>query len=35
MVDSKILGRDELQRLAERVATARKAAPSRKKEGKP
>jgi hypothetical protein len=35
MVDSKILGRDELQRLAERVATARKAAPARKKEGKP
>jgi BlaI family transcriptional regulator, penicillinase repressor len=35
MVDSKILSRDELQRLAERVATARKAAPARKKEGKP
>jgi predicted transcriptional regulator len=35
MVDSKILGRDELQRLAERVADARKAAPARKKEGKP
>ena len=35
MVDSKILGREELQRLAERVATARKAAPARKKEGKP
>jgi BlaI family penicillinase repressor len=35
MVDSKILGRDELQRLAERVATARKEAPARKKEGKP
>jgi BlaI family transcriptional regulator, penicillinase repressor len=35
MVDSKILDRDELQRLAERVANARKAAPARKKEGKP
>jgi BlaI family penicillinase repressor len=34
MVDSKILGRDELQRLAERVATARQAAPVRKKEAK-
>ncbi len=34
MVDSKILGRDELQRLAERVATARQAAPARKKEAK-
>jgi BlaI family transcriptional regulator, penicillinase repressor len=34
MVDSKILGRDELQRLAERVAEARKMAAPRKKEGK-
>jgi BlaI family penicillinase repressor len=34
MVDSKILGRDELQRLAERVVTARQAAPVRKKEAK-
>jgi BlaI family transcriptional regulator, penicillinase repressor len=32
MVDSKILGRDELQRLAERIAAAKKAAP--KKEAK-
>ena len=32
MVDSKILGREELQRLAERIATARKAAPATKKE---
>jgi BlaI family transcriptional regulator, penicillinase repressor len=34
MVDSKILGHDELQRLAERVTAARKMAPARKKEGK-
>ena len=34
MVDSKILDRDELQHLAERVAAARKMAPVRKKEGK-
>jgi BlaI family transcriptional regulator, penicillinase repressor len=32
MVDSKILGREELQRLADRIATARKAAPATKKE---
>jgi BlaI family transcriptional regulator, penicillinase repressor len=32
MVDSKILGRDELQRLAERIATARKNTSSQKKE---
>ena len=30
MVDSKILGRDELQRLADRIATARKSTPSKK-----
>jgi BlaI family transcriptional regulator, penicillinase repressor len=34
MVDSKILGREELQRLAERIATARKSVPSPKKEAK-
>jgi BlaI family transcriptional regulator, penicillinase repressor len=35
MVDSKILGREELQRLAERIATARKAVPATaKKEAK-
>jgi BlaI family transcriptional regulator, penicillinase repressor len=34
MVDSKILGRDELQRLAERIATARKNASTSKKESK-
>ncbi|HEY1767271.1 MAG TPA: BlaI/MecI/CopY family transcriptional regulator [Terracidiphilus sp.] len=34
MVDSKVLGRAELQRLAERIATARKAAPASKKEAK-
>ena len=34
MVDSKILGRDELQRLADRIATAKKTAPSSKKEAK-
>ncbi|HZP03799.1 MAG TPA: BlaI/MecI/CopY family transcriptional regulator [Terracidiphilus sp.] len=34
MVDSKVLGRAELQRLAERIATARKAAPVGKKETK-
>ena len=32
MVDSKILGRDELQRLANRIAEARTTAPARKKE---
>ena len=35
MVDSKILGRDELQKLAERIAAARKSAPTSKKETKP
>jgi predicted transcriptional regulator len=34
MVDSKVLGRAELQRLAERIATARKPAPAAKKEAK-
>jgi BlaI family penicillinase repressor len=34
MVDSKILGRDELQRLAERIAAARKNSPTPKKEAK-
>jgi len=34
MVDSKILGRDELQRLADRIATARKSASTPKKESK-
>jgi BlaI family transcriptional regulator, penicillinase repressor len=34
MVDSRILGRDELQRLAERIAAARKNAPAGKKETK-
>jgi len=34
MVDSKILGRDELQRLAERIATARKNTSTQKKEAK-
>jgi BlaI family penicillinase repressor len=34
MVDSKILGREELQRLAQRIATARKSAPAAKKEAK-
>jgi BlaI family transcriptional regulator, penicillinase repressor len=34
MVDSKILGREELQRLAERIATARKSAPASRKEAK-
>jgi BlaI family transcriptional regulator, penicillinase repressor len=34
MVDSKILGRDELQRLADRIATAKKAAPGQKREAK-
>jgi predicted transcriptional regulator len=34
MVDSKVLGRAELQRLAERIANARKAAPAPKKEAK-
>lgn len=34
MVDSKVLGRAELQRLAERIANARKASPSGKKEAK-
>jgi BlaI family transcriptional regulator, penicillinase repressor len=34
MVDSKILGRDELQRLADRIATARKNASTSKKESK-
>jgi len=32
MVDSKVLGRAELQRLADHIATAQKAAPSAKKE---
>jgi predicted transcriptional regulator len=41
MVDSKVLGRAELQRLADRIATAQKAAPAhknlsaKKMEGKP
>ena len=34
MVDSKVLGRAELQRLAERIAAASKAAPTAKKEAK-
>ncbi len=34
MVDSEVLGRQELQRLAERIAAAQKGAPSRAKEGK-
>jgi BlaI family transcriptional regulator, penicillinase repressor len=34
MVDSKMLGRDELQRLAERIATARKNTSTQKKEAK-
>jgi BlaI family transcriptional regulator, penicillinase repressor len=34
MVDSKVLGRAELQRLAERIAMARKTAPAAKKEAK-
>jgi predicted transcriptional regulator len=34
MVDSKILGRDELQRLADRIAAARKATPHSKKEAR-
>lgn len=34
MVDSKVLGRAELQRLAEHIATAKKAAPAAKKEAK-
>jgi BlaI family penicillinase repressor len=32
MVDSKVLDRAELQRLADRIAAARKAVPSAKKE---
>lgn len=34
MVDSKVLGRVELQRLADRIAAARKTAPAAKKEAK-
>jgi predicted transcriptional regulator len=34
MVDSKVLGRAELQRLAERIAAASKTAPAAKKEAK-
>jgi predicted transcriptional regulator len=34
MVDSKVLGRAELQRLAERIAAASKTAPTTKKEAK-
>lgn len=34
MVDSKVLGRAELQRLAERIAAASKTAPTSKKEAK-
>ncbi len=34
MVDSKVLGRAELQRLAERIANAKKTAPPAKKEAK-